>query len=94
MRSHSLWRLSNPALPATARETLVAELLAARRDVGLQSLAGNADGLRDARSRVNCAKQALGERDAVWWTDGAPDFNRKLAKNTPYAAGFDGLSAS
>jgi hypothetical protein len=68
--------------------------LAARRDVGLQSLTGNADGLRDARSRVNFAKQALGERDAVWWTDGAPDFNRKFVKNTPYAAGFDGLSAS
>lgn len=86
-----LWRLSNPALPAAARESLVAELMAARRDVGVQSRAGNADGLRDARSRVDCAKRALGERGVVWWTDGAPDFNRKLVMNTPYAEWFEGL---
>ena len=41
--------------------------------------------LRDARAAVDAAKVALGERGAVWWSDGAPDFNRKLAKNTPYA---------
>jgi hypothetical protein len=89
-----LWRLSNPALPAAAREALVGELMAARRDVALQRRAGNADGLRDARTRVDAAKRALGERGAVWWTDGAPDLNRKLVKNTPYASWFDGLSTS
>jgi len=26
----------------------------------------------------------LGERGAVWWTDGSPDYNRHLARNTPY----------
>ena len=41
--------------------------------------------LRDARAAVDAAKVALGERGAVWWSDGAPDFNRKLARNTPYA---------
>jgi len=25
----------------------------------------------------------------VWWTDGAPDYNRRLARNTPYAAWFE-----
>lgn len=89
-----LWRLSNPALPAATRETLVGELMAARREVALQRRAGSADGLREARTRIDRAKRALGERGAVWWTDGAPDLNRKLVKNTPYASWFDGLSTS
>lgn len=88
-----LWRLSNPALPDATRNALVTELMAARRDVGLHTRAGNPDGVREARARVDRAKQALGERGPVWWTDGAPDFNRKLVKNTPYAMWFDALSA-
>jgi hypothetical protein len=35
----------------------------------------------------------LGERGPVWWTDGAPDFNRKLVVNTPYADWYAGLSS-
>lgn len=34
---------------------------------------------------VDRAKIALGERGPVWWVDGAPDYNRHLLKNTPYA---------
>lgn len=45
-----------------------------------------------AREQVDRAKQALGERGPVWWTDGAPDFNRRLAKNTPYRDWFVGLA--
>lgn len=30
-------------------------------------------------------KRQLGERGPLWWEDGAPDFNRYLARNTPYA---------
>jgi len=37
---------------------------------------------------VDEAKTALGEREPVWWTDGAPDDNRRLAKNTRYAEWF------
>jgi hypothetical protein len=37
------------------------------------------------RKRVDAAKKALGERGPAWWTDGARDWNRHLAKNTPYA---------
>jgi hypothetical protein len=66
-----LWRLSNPALDPGIRSELVRELMDARRK-------------RD-RARVDAAKRALGERGPVWWTDGAPDWNRRLAKNTPYA---------
>ena len=40
------------------------------------------------RARVDVAKRALGERGPVWWADGSPDWNRHLAKNTPYAAWF------
>ena len=56
---------------------LVSELMAARRAVR--------DGGPAARGRVDGAKRALGERGPVWWSDGAPDYNRHLAKNTPYA---------
>ena len=29
----------------------------------------------------------------VWWTDGAPDFNRRPARETPYAEWYAGLGA-
>jgi hypothetical protein len=45
------------------------------------------------RERVDRAKRALGERGPAWWTDGAPDFNRRLAKNTPYREWFLALPA-
>ncbi len=46
--------------------------------------AGKGD-MREARAAVDAAKVALGERGPVWWDDGAPDYNRCMAKNTPYA---------
>ena len=78
-----LWRASNPDLPAEARAALVHALMAARRAV--RDAAGDPDKLKAARAAVQQAKEGLGERGPVWWTDGAPDFNRKLARNTPYA---------
>ena len=81
-----LWRLSNPALPAEVREQLVHGLMQARRAVRAALVAGDADALRRARADVQAAKVGLGERGPVWWDDGAPDWNRHLAKNTPYAA--------
>ncbi|TWF49482.1 hypothetical protein [Neorhizobium alkalisoli] len=42
---------------------------------------------------VNDAKVGLGERGEVWWSDGAPDFNRHLAKNTPYAEWYASVEA-
>ena len=38
-----------------------------------------------ARQQIDLVKNQLGERGPVWWSDGAPDLNRHLAKNTPYA---------
>lgn len=67
-----LWRTSNPALDGSTRAGLVSALMAARRAV------------RDAKA----AKRVLGERGPVWWTDGAPDLNRKMVANTTYAAWY------
>ena len=79
-----LWRAANPHLPDSERERLVRELMAARRAVGAVR-AGDVMAAKAARARVHDAKLALGERGPVWWTDGAPDYNRRLLKNTPYA---------
>ncbi|MEA1084030.1 hypothetical protein SFC76_07115 [Sphingomonas sp. CD22] len=86
-----LWRRSNPALGEDRRAALVADLMQARRDVGAALRAEDAAAERDARSRVDAAKQALGERGPVWWDDGTPDLNRHMAANTPYAAWFEAL---
>lgn len=84
-----LWRASNPDLPEAHRQDLVHALMSARAAVR-QALRSGA-GLGEARARVDAAKVALGERGPVWWTDGAPDLNRHLAKNTPYADWFERL---
>lgn len=84
-----LWRMANPALTAARRAELVHELMAARRALRRDAPAA---GRAQARERVDEAKRALGERGPAWWTDGAPDYNRKMAENTPYAAWFSRLS--
>lgn len=86
-----LWRCSNPALGPRQRATLVEALMRARGDVQRALRAGSREAERDARARVHRAKVALGERGPVWWTDGAPDFNRHMAKNTPYAEWYSQL---
>lgn len=62
--------------------------MAARSAVGRARRAKDREALAQAGQAVDEAKIALGERGPVWWTDGAPDYNRHLAKNTPYAAWF------
>lgn len=83
-----LWRAANPHLPEAEREQLVADLMDARRTVKAARAAKDADGEAKAHRAVDFAKQALGERGAVWWDDGAPDQNRKMAKNSTYADWF------
>lgn len=83
-----LWRLSNPHLKPEERDRLVQALMDARRELRGRP---NGDAADTARKLVNDAKYALGERGPVWWTDGEPDYNRKLAKNTPYAEWFGQL---
>ena len=84
-----LWRTSNPGLSESERQRLVDELMHARRAV--REARHDPAAMKDARGRVNAAKLRLGERGPVWWTDGAPDYNRHLVKNTPYAEWFSGL---
>lgn len=83
-----LWRSSNPALPAAERARQVDALMDARRAIAQARRAGDDDGERAARARVHAAKLALGERGPPWWTDGAPDYNRRMARNTPYREWF------
>ncbi len=49
-------------------------------------------GRDEARAKIDTAKIALGERGPVWWDDGSPDLNRKMARTTAYAAWFAALS--
>lgn len=88
-----LWRRSNPALPADERDRLVRALMHARRAVRDALAGGDAEALRAARAGVQAAKVGLGERGPVWWDDGAPDWNRHLAKNTPYAEWWASIEA-
>jgi hypothetical protein len=78
-----LWRATRPDLADDERERLVKRLMTARRAVGQAK--DDAAAMRVARDGVNAAKIALGERGPVWWTDGAPDLNRRKIENTPYA---------
>lgn len=60
----------------------------ARRAVAAARRAEDDAAEKAAREQVHAAKLALGERGPVWWSDGAPDYNRFLVKNTPYAGEF------
>ena len=82
-----LWRATNPNLPVKRREQLVATLMDARRQLRGQAAP-------EIRAAVDAAKVGLGERGPVWWKDGAPDFNRRMARNTPYAAWYAELEAA
>jgi hypothetical protein len=86
-----LWRSSSPLLDPAEHAKLVGELMSARRAV-LE--ARDSRHRMAARQRVDTAKRALGERGDVWWNDGSPDFNRRLVRNTPYAAWFANRSRS
>lgn len=66
--------------------------MTARRAVGVALRSGDAAVLAAARADVDAAKVGLGERGTVWWTDGSPDLNRRMARNTVYAAWYDGLA--
>lgn len=87
-----LWRTANPSLDPQTHGMLVKELMAARRAVGIAKRAGDEPAEEKAHA-VDRAKRALGERGAVWWDDGAPDLNRHMARNTPYAHWFEALDA-
>jgi len=86
-----LWRCADPTLAAETRERLVQDLMSARRSVRAALAAADEAALAAARGAVDTAKIALGERGPVWWDDGAPDLNRRMARNTVYADWFAAL---
>ena len=81
-------------MPEDERARLVDALMHARREVGAAGRANDGERLTAARAAVHAAKVALGERGAPWWTDGTPDYNRHLVKNTPYAHWYAGQESS
>jgi len=89
-----LWRLANPKLSDVDRERYVSTLMTARRAIAAAKRAGDATGEEAAHAVVDRAKRALGERGPVWWTDGAPDYNRKMVRNTPYADWYSEAQAT
>lgn len=86
-----LWRASNPSLSEADRAAHVRRLMRARRDVARAKRTGDAGLMAGARRRVHAAKVGLGERGPAWWDDGAPDYNRKMAANTPYGGWYKSL---
>lgn len=80
-----LWRTADPSLSQSERTGWVGELMEARREMGRARRAGDPEAGRIARAAVDEAKRRLGERGPVWWEDGAPDQNRRMVTNTPYA---------
>jgi hypothetical protein len=86
-----LWRLASPDLSAAERTALVSQLMTARRAVKSAKVVGDQAAEDTAHQAVDDAKRKLGERGPVWWTDGSPDLNRHMVKNTPYASWYLGL---
>jgi hypothetical protein len=89
-----LWRAPNPALPAEEKVRHMRELLNGRRALKAAKAAGDETAISAARRLVSAARSGLGERGQVWWKDGAPDFNRTLVKNSPYADWYVCLDGS
>lgn len=89
-----LWRAANPALPADEKAARTHALMDARRTVKAALSSADPEALAAARASVDQAKRALGERGPVWWTDGAPDLNRRLVRDTPCREWFEALERS
>jgi len=86
-----LWRMANPALSAEERSRLERALMRARSALGRARRAGDDAGRLRARREIDAAKVALGERGPAWWTDGAPDYNRRIVVHTPYRSWYEAL---
>ena len=86
--------MANPNLSAEVRSALVSELMAARSAVRSAKLTGDYTAETAAHHAVDVVKRKLGERGPAWWTDGAPDLNRHMVKNTLYASWFSILKTA
>ena len=84
--------MASPDLPEPERQALVKQLMSARRAVRSARAVADETAETHAHAAVDQAKRALGERGPVWWTDGAADLNRHMARNTAYAEWYEALS--
>lgn len=83
-----LWRRANPDLSNEEKDRLVHALMDARRAIAKANRSKDERGRAAARAQVDRLKRDLGERGPLWWDDGTPDYNRHMARNTPYADWF------
>ncbi|MDD7941892.1 hypothetical protein PHK61_26105 [Actinomycetospora lutea] len=86
------WRATDPLIPEDDAAVLRRWLMAARRDVGTATKAGDEDAEAAARSRVHAAKTALGERGTAWWEQSDDDRRARWTEGLRRAEqeGFDG----
>jgi hypothetical protein len=84
--------MANPHLGDQERSAIVRRLMTARRAVRDAKAKKDQSAEAAAHRMVDEAKRALGERGPVWWSDGTPDYNRHMAKNSPYASWYAELS--
>ena len=84
--------MADPTLTAQRRQVLVDQLMNARRAVAAARKLADGPAEAAAHAAVDVARRGLGERGPVWWTDGAPDLNRHMARNTPYADWYAALA--
>ena len=86
--------MANPGLGDAQRAEFVKGLMTARRAVRDAKQDADLKAEAAAHRVVDEMKRALGERGPVWWDDGAPDLNRHMAKNTPYADSYAKIGPS
>jgi len=84
--------MANPSLSPAVQKDLISALMAARRAVRAAKAKQDSAAEAVAHAEVGQAKRSLGERGPVWWDDGAPDYNRHMARNTPYRDWFATLA--
>jgi len=77
--------MANPKLDEAERVGLVGRLMQAHRAVRDAKRSADLKAESAAHKAADEVKRALGERGPVWWDDGSPDLNRRMAKNTTYA---------
>ncbi|MCE3551069.1 hypothetical protein LWC33_06320 [Pseudonocardia sp. RS11V-5] len=71
------WRGADPELPEEVRAALQHHLGKARAAVRTARAADDAAAVREARRRVDLAKQGLGERGEPWWEQDAAARERR-----------------
>lgn len=85
-----LWRCTNPSLSTAERSELQKRLMNARRRMKKETPAEERE---QAKHEVQFAKEALGERGPVWWTDGGAICDRRMVYNTGYRNWWETLQA-